>query len=256
MGIKFRSNQIGPWQTKINAPVDVDQGLEGWFTFDTDAKRFFFNRAKGKPDALIVGTPVAYPTHGRFKGLANYLKTSIREADGMTLIVVGKAAKEIPEDSSTTGDANTPFYVGNYRGASLTPGVTGTAYGSSLYHVKPNSLTGGATRSNNTGGATSSVRSLGAGEISSEWGIRVMRAASNMALKVQNLTRGTESQSTDVNPRVLSDSLFQIGSGTAVFGGEVDISAVAIYSRVLSDFELNEVAAAMRKRMLRLGISV
>ena len=83
-----------------------------------------------------------------------------------------------------------------------------------------------------------------------------MRAASNMALKVQNLTRGTEAQSTDVNPRVLADSLFQIGSGTAVFGGEVDISAVAIYSRVLTDLELNDVAAAMRKRMLRLGINV
>lgn len=152
--------------------------------------------------------------------------------------------------------SSTPFYVGNYRGASLTEGVVGTAYGSSLYHVKPNSLTGGATRMTEAGAATSSVRSLGAGEVASEWGIRVMRAASNMALKVQNLTRGTETQSTDVNPRVLADSLFQIGSGTAVFGGEVDISAVAIYSRVLTDLELNDVAAAMRKRMLRLGINV
>jgi hypothetical protein len=50
--------------------------------------------------------------------------------------------------------------------------------------------------------------------------------------------------------------VFQIGSGSAAFGGEVDISAVAIYSRVLNDTELNEVATAMRKRMLRLGINV
>ena len=53
--------------------------------------------------------------------------------------------------------------------------MVGTAYGSSLYHVKPDSLTGGATRMTEAGAATSSVRSLGNGEIASEWGIRVMR---------------------------------------------------------------------------------
>lgn len=56
-----------------------------------------------------------------------------------------------------------PFYVGNYRGASLTEGVVGTAYGSSLYHVKPDSLTGGAIRMTEAGAATSSVRSFGNG---------------------------------------------------------------------------------------------
>lgn len=254
MGLKFRSNQVGPWYTKVSAPVD--QGLEGWFTFDTDAKRFFFNRAKGKADALIVGSPVAYPTHGRFKGLVNYLKTGIRETDGQTLIVVGKAAAQIPADASTSGDANTPFYVGNYRGTSLTEGVAGAAYGSSLYHVSASSLTGSASRVNGAGGATSSVRSVGSGEVATEWGIRAMRASSSYALKVQNLTRNTVAVSADLNARVLSDSVFQIGSGTMVFGGEVDISAVAIYSRVLTDTELSEVAAAMRKRMLRLGINV
>lgn len=77
-----------------------------------------------------------------------------------------------------------------------------------------------------------------------------------MGLKVQNLTRNTMSQSADLRPRVLSDSLFQIGSGTAAFGGEIDISSVAMYDRVLTDEEVNEVAAAKRKRMWRLGINV
>lgn len=254
MGIKFRSNQIGPWHTKINAPVE--QGLEGWFTFDTDAKRFFFNRAKGKADGIIVGTPVAYPTHGRFKGLANFIKTAIRETDAQTLIVVGKAAAPVPADASTTGDGNTPFYVGNYRGTSVTEGVAGTAYGTSLYHVRPNTVTGGSTRLGSSGAPTSAAHSLGAGEVATEWGIRTLRSSSSMLTKVQNLTRNTLLQGTDGASRVLSDSVFQIGSGTAAFGGEVDISAVAIYSRALTDTELNEVAAAMRKRMLRLGINV
>lgn len=256
MDIKLKSNQIGPWHTKINVPVE--QGLEAWFTFDTDAKRFFFNRAKDKPDAVIVGSPVAYPTHGRFKGLADYLRTAIRETDGQTLIVVGKAAAPIPAGASTTGDATTPFYVGNYRGASVTAGVAGTAYGTSLYHVQPATVTGGAARANDTGGggATSAVTSVGAGEVPTEWGLRVLRTSSAMATKVQNLTRNTMAQGTDLRARALADSVFQIGSGAAVFGGEVDISAVAIFSRAITDAELNQVATAMRKRMLRLGINV
>lgn len=254
MGIKLKSNQIGPWHTKINVPVE--QGLEAWFTFDTDAKRFFFNRAKDKPDAVIVGTPVAYPTHGRFKGLVNYLRTAVRETDGQTLIVVGKAAAPIPAGASTTGDATTPFYVGNYRGASVTEGVAGTAYGASLYHVQPATFTGGASRANDTGGATSSVTSVGTGEVPTDWGLRVMRTSSAMVTKVQNLTRNTMAQGNDQRVRALADSVFQIGSGTAAFGGEVDISAVAIFSRAITDAELNEVASAMRKRMLRLGINV
>ena len=254
MGIALKSNHIGPWHTKVN--VAVADGLKAWFTFDTDARRFFYNRAKNQPDAVIIGNPIAYPTHGRFKGLTNYLRTGVRETDGMTLIVVGKAAAPIPAEASTTGDAITPFYLGNYRGASVTEGITGSAYGTSLYHIKPDTLTGGAARDNGTGAATSVVNSLGAGEIPTEWGIRVLRVSSSMGLKVQNLTRNTMSQGEDLRPRVLSDSLFQIGSGTAAFGGEVDISSLAIYDRVITDAELNEIAVAKRKRMLRLGINV
>lgn len=254
MGIALKSSHIGPWHTKVN--VAVANGLKAWFTFDTDARRFFYNRAQNQPDAVVIGTPIAYPTHGRFKGLTSYLRTAIKETDALTLIVVGKAVSPIPADASTTGDATTPFYVGNYRGASVTEGVTGSAYGTSLYHVRPDSLTGGAARDNGTGAATSAPNSLGAGEIPTEWGIRVLRVSSSMALKVQNLTRNTMSQGADLRPRALSDSLFQIGSGTAAFGGEVDISSVAIYDRVITDAELNEIAAAKRKRMWRLGINV
>ena len=254
MGIALKSNHIGPWHTKVN--VAVADGLKAWFTFDTDARRFFYNRAKNQPDAVIIGNPIAYPTHGRFKGLTNYLRTSIRETDGVTLIVVGKAAVPIPVEASLTGDETTPFYVGNYRGVSVTEGTTGSAYGSSLYHVQPETITGGSTRENGVGGATSSVSHLGGGEVPTEWGIRVLRASSTIATRVQNLTRNTLYQSSDLRHRVLSDSLFQIGSGTAAFGGEVDISSVAIYDRVVTDEELNEIAAAKRKRMWRLGINV
>lgn len=254
MGIKLIANgTIAPWHSKVIPPVT--RGLEAWFTFDTDAKRFSFNRALNKPDAAIVGTPIAYSTHGRFKGLSNYLQTKIAETDEVTLIVVGKAVNPIPADAPTSGDATTPFYVGNYRGLSVTPGVAGVAYGASLYHVATTTVTGGSARDNEAGASTSSVISA-LGDVPTDWGIRVLRGSSTYLTKTQNLTKNLMNQGRDVRARSLSDSLFRIGSGTVGFSAEVDISAVAIYSKVLSDTELNEVAAAMRKRMLRLGINV
>ncbi|MFO3722837.1 hypothetical protein [Pseudomonas sp. HLMP] len=210
-----------------------------------------------KADASIVGNPQAYPTHGRFKGGgANYLQTNISESEEQTLIVVGRAVNPIPSDASTTGDESTPFYVGTYIGKSATPGVVGTSYGANLYHVATASLTGGASRNNGSGGATSALLSVS--DVPTDWGIRVMRVSSSMPLKVQNITRNTSNQNADVRPRVLTDTLFRIGSpsNSASFGAEVDISFVAIHSVVLTDAELSKQVEIIRKRMARLGILV
>lgn len=254
MGIKLISNNtLAPWNSKVVPPVS--RGLEGWFNFDTDAGRFGFNRALGKPDANIIGAPVAFATHGRFKGLSNYLQTKIAETDEVTLIVVGKAAAAIPAGAASGGDANTPFYVGNYLGNSGTPGVTGPAYGASLYHVATATLTGGASRATGAGGATSASTTVSA-EVPTDWSIRVMRASTAMAVKTQNLTKNLSSQGSDVRARALSDSLFRIGSGTSGFAAEVDISTVIIHSVVLTDDELAKQVEIVRKRMARLGIVV
>jgi hypothetical protein len=254
MGIKLISNNtLAPWNSKVVPPVS--RGLEGWFNFDTDAGRFGFNRALGKPDASIIGAPVAFATHGRFKGLSNYLQTKIAETDEVTLIVVGKAAAPIPAGASTSGDETTPYYVGNYRGASVTPGVVGTSFGTSLYHVATASLTGGASRNNGSNLPTSAIRSL-TGETPTDWAIRVLRVKSGVPLEVRNMTKGTSAVGADTNPRVLTDTAYRIGSGTSVFGAEVDISAVIIHSVMLTDDELAKQVEIVRKRMARLGIIV
>jgi len=95
-----------------------------------------------------------------------------------------------------------------------------------------------------------------AGEVPTDWGIRVVRARSGQATKTQNLTKSLTSSGTDLRTRALSDSLFRIGSGTASFGAEVDISTVIIHSVVLTDDELAKQVEIVRKRMARLGIIV
>jgi hypothetical protein len=56
--------------------------------------------------------------------------------------------------------------------------------------------------------------------------------------------------------REVSGNKYRIGGATIDFAADADISAVAIYASALTDAEIDAVAAAMRKRALRLGLSV
>lgn len=248
MGIKLiSSDTVAPWTSKVVPPVT--RGLEGWFTFDTDSSRFGFNRAIGKSDAAVVGSPTAYSTHGRFKGLLNYLLTQIDETDEQTIIVVGKSV------AAPTGAADGAFYAGNYTGNSKTPGYTGNAFGTSLYHQGATTLTAGAGRDNGSGVPTSASVTLTGGAPTS-WAIRALRTKTGAPTEAHNLTAGTKSVGASSLTRVLADSKFRIGSATTSFAGEVDISCVAIYSKFLTEEEMAQIAATMRKRMARLGVTV
>ena len=255
MGLKLISKgSVAPWNSTV-IPA-VTRGLEGWFTFDTDISRFSLNRAPGKLDALLTGTPTAFATHGRFKGLVNFLETQIVETANMTMVVVGKAVNAVPSGASPSGDANTPIYVGNYFGDSATEGYLGNVYGTSLFHAAPATLTGNGARESGSGGIMTGAVDL-LDELPTAWGIRAVRASEAPAGNaVFNLTRGVMTLSGAVTPRLLANTKMRIGSAHRNFGGDVDISAVAIYSVALSDGEIHQVADSMRKRMARLGITV
>ncbi|WP_410480679.1 hypothetical protein ACJ70E_15795 [Pseudomonas plecoglossicida] len=247
MGIKLiAKDTIAPWDSKVVPPVT--RGLQAWFTFDTDAARFSLNRAIGKPNADVVGAPVAYATHGRFKGLANYLKTQVPETAEMTIVAVGRLV------SLPTGSANGAMLVSNFSGNAVTPGYTGTATGVSLYSDGAN-FKGTGCRDNGSGGMDTAT-ATDATDTPTDWAIRAVRTQPSAINKYFNLTKGTSATNASVRARVLSDSMFRIGSATGNFAGEADISAVAIYSVALTDDEIRQVADAMRKRMTRLGISV
>jgi hypothetical protein len=241
--------------SKIISPVQ--RGLEGYFTFDTDASRFAVNRAPGKPNAAVVGTPVAFATHGRFKGNANFLQTQIAEVANMTLIVVGKAVSAVPDGSSGSGDANTPMYAGNFRSTVVTPGYTGVAGGVAMGHVSSTTMTGFGGRDNGSGALSSGIITLAA-EAPTTWAIRAIRARQNGATTIQNVTTGTRSDSASTTLRTLNDLKMRIGSGggSSGFAGEVDVSMAIFASVTWTDAELALVVEQIRARMTRLGITV
>ncbi|MDD2005607.1 hypothetical protein [Pseudomonas putida] len=252
MGMKLTAKgTLAPWNHKLIPPVT--RGLQAWFTFDTDAARFGFNRAMDKPDAEVIGTPTAFATHGRFKGLVNFLKTQIPDSAEMTILVVGKAVNAPPVAGG--GGPDSPFYAGGFSGNSVDPTAPGAGYGVSLFHGAPTSVTGNAGRLNTAGTGPTSGSAILEGEVATSWGLRAVRCSANLT-QTFNLTRNVVLSGTVTTRRVLSDSVIRIGGAASVFGGEVDISAVAIYSVALSDAEMALVYNAMRKRMSRLGIAI
>jgi hypothetical protein len=248
MGLKLISpGALAPWYTKTIAPVTGS--LEAWFCFDTALERIGFNRAPGKGNAKIVGSPTVFPTHARFKGGANYLETLVAESASFTILVVGK----VPGLLGGTGTPTAAPYVGNYAGQSASPLGAG---GACIYHTTDTTMTGSAWRVNTDGTGTTSSQA-NANDAPTSWGLRVLRCDGANGTKISNLTTGVSSVQSLATPRVLSVQPLRIGGvyGTT-FLGETDISHVAIYSRALSDDEIALVAAAMRKRMLRFGIVV
>lgn len=245
------SGAVAPWNSKVALPVM--RNLEGYFTFDTDAARFSFNRAPGKPNALVTGAPLAYPTHGRFNGQANFLTTKIAETVEQTIIVVGKAAAAV---ISGGAQADQPIYVSNGYGSAVNPPYTGSvATGVALTHPDNARLSAAGARDNGSGAATSGSVSLSA-TASNSWAIRAARISAAGFNTSMDLTTNTSAAGANSNARVINDKTFRIGGAALNNSALVDISAVAIYSVALTDSEIQLIAGVMRKRMLRLGIVV
>jgi hypothetical protein len=247
MGTRITSNDtLAPWYSKVVPPVT--RGLEGWFTFDTDISRFGLNRAIGKQNGSVIGTPVAYATHGRFKGSTNFIQTAIKDSDEITMFAVVKALV------APTSNADGVAAISTYNGTSVTPAVPGSSGGSSILLRGSSVVSAGIARS--PGGVYQLELVNIVGGAPTAWRLLCVRSKSGSASEARDMTYNVSKLGTDLTTRVVNDKLFRIGSATTDYSGESDISAAAIYSAYLTDEEISLVAVAMRKRMLRLGISV
>lgn len=249
MGVQLVArNTTAPWYTKVAPPVT--RGLEGWFTLDTDVQRFVFNRAPGKADAVIVGAPSAFAGYGRFKGNLNYLQTQIADSDEVTIIVVARATAPLVAGVDAT------MLVGAHSGPIATPGYTGSASGANIFLDHPTLFKGTATRNDGSGSTTATASVSGTGTSTTTWALRSIRAKSGAPNVLVDHTAGVTVAGTNTNQRVLTTNKYRIGSATAGFPSESDVSFVAIHSAQLTDSELALQIAVVRKRMARLGITV
>lgn len=254
MGVVIKAaNTRAPWYAKVMPPAA--DTLQGWYEFGSDVKVQGFNRAMGKKNGVVIGSPTISAGYTRFKGLVNYLQTDISDTNSLTIVVVGRSANAIPAGAASTGDANTPFYAGFNRGNPQTPGLTGSVFGTGLYHIKPDALTSGSSRENGAGAISYYSTDLN-GETPTNFALRAIRINASGLDVVSNLTRGVVATRTTANARVRTDSLARVGSGVTGFGADVDVSCVAFWSSALTDADLAAVGELMRKRAARYGINV
>lgn len=228
--------------------ANVDRGLEGWFEFDTSVSNFNLNKAPNKPNAVIIGSPVAYSSHGRFKGLTNFIQTMIGDIDEVTLIAVGRSVV-LP-----TNNNDGAILVGGFTGTSVTPGIAGSSVGANIYLAHPASATGSAARNDGAGVATSAGAS-GAATLPTNWAIRSMRARTGAPTVLTDHTLGMTFTGASSLQRALNANKYRIGSGTSAFSGECDISMVAIFSAFHSEAEIQANVDLIRLRLTRLGIN-
>lgn len=252
MGLALLSvGSLGAWNNKVLPPVT--RGLEAWFDFSTDASRFSFNRAIGKRNASIVGSPTAFDGYGRFKGNVNYIRTEVSETSEQTLIAVCRAV------SAPSGAADGQMYVSNYNGAPIDGVHVGNAHGAVLTTTTPSSMVGYACRDDGTGTNFSSYGATLTSEPVTSWGIRSLRTSNSAVTRVDNSTRGTSAQNPQISSRVLNAQKFCIGSRSSAgtdYSGESDIAMAMVFSVRLTDQELAQIADFIRVRMSYYGITV
>ena len=255
MGNKIYSrDSVAPWNSFMLP--SVQSGLEGWFDCAVEARRGAFNRAMGKQQAQVVGAPVAYATHLRMSLNTGYIQTQIPETVEQTLFTLGRAVGPFPDAANAVIFAGT--YLGPVNPATLPPGVTtSNSYGASIYADNNGNISYAASRDNGAGGMTSAGASISSGAVAStNWAIRVMRVAAGQTNGFDK-TGNVQVSSSVPRSRITSMSPFRLGapSGSTTNSGTVDLSQTIIYSRALSDDEINTVVGYMRNRANRLGIS-
>lgn len=248
MGTQIISQgSLAPWNTKILAPV-MDS-LEGWFDIDTDANRTAFNRASGKPNGVIVGSPTYGATGAKFQNQVACLQTDVAQTDFFTIIMLAKS------DAAISGPSNGVFFASTTSGASIDPSVTSNITGISLQANTAIGLQGLASAKNAPTTATNVTANVDQVLPNTSWGFRMLRCAAG-ELTTANLTGGTSTKTTFTDPRLRNVNKIRIGSSftAASYAGLLEVSTVALYSRALSDAEAAAVVALMKNRAARLGI--
>jgi len=215
--------------------IPVTTGLEGAYLFGDGAGQFSRNYAPGKPNATVIGSPSSGSGYGVFSE-NGYLDTGISETADMTIITVAR-------DSTGFVDP-VPGYVGN--NFSIASG------GVAIYIGSPTTLRGNAIKN----GAVDYVNVSGDPAV---FTAQCLRARSAAASSFTNMTSGSTASSANTTGTRTVDSSNKIWIGRLpanTFKGINDQVLTLIYSRAISDAELNQIATWLRSYCASKGISV
>lgn len=222
----------GGYLSLFGLKIPVTSGLEGAFLLGDGIESCAKNYAEGKADAKIVGSPVDSGTYTKFGGGA-YIDTGVPETAAQTLIAVGRVGAAVP--------ANTEA---RFLTTLSSPGA-----GSRLYQASKTAINVNAAKNN----AADSLGLLRAADDTMH--LVVARTSSSSLLVLNDKTIGTTASSTVTGlTRTVSPRNFEIGSSPVAASTEMLLAMV--YSRVLTDPEVESVTAWARNYAQSKGFSV
>lgn len=203
----------------------VVEGLEYWNYFGDGAKSGR-NLVLGKPSATVVGAPVASGTF-LSTSAGNFVETGLLDQSEVTIITAGRGPNLV--NASTWG-----MLVASYAGADNP--------GSALTFLQSSQVLLGvlAGRSNGSGGVTQTQTNSTGNSDKAAWGFMEARIGATRQ-SVRDWTRNVGGQTTPASARVPNGRPYRIGSNTGAAQGALDFAFVAIYSRVLSDAEMDTI---------------
>lgn len=212
--------------------IPVTAGLEGAFLLGDGVESCVKNYAEGKADATIIGAPVDGGTYTKFGGGA-YIDTGITETAAQTLIAVGRVGTAVPASTAA-----------HFLSSLSSPGS-----GSRLFQASKTAINVNAAKNN----AADSIGLLRANDDTMH--VVSARTSSSSLLVLNDKTLSTAATSAVTGlARTVSARKFEIGSSPVAVSTEMLIAMV--YSRVLTDTELDSVVVWARSYAKSKGFSV
>lgn len=207
----------------------ITDGLEAFFLFGGDITQSAKNHAPNKPNGVIVGSPVIGTGFARFQGDQSWLQTDVSDEIAMTIICIGRCT------DAMTSAATRPSFAGNQTGNSISGLHTGGGAGVNIYQKSAGKL---CLRAGAWSGSATVTGEVEVTADLAQWGY-IESAFSTNLRKLRHRTQGAEIITTPSAARDPVNTKYRSGDVPSVTSGSVELNALAIFNRVLSNDEFD-----------------
>lgn len=225
----------------------VSTALLSWHFLNGSLEKAARNYALNRPDASVVGTPVASANYVSFKSLSNFLQTQHEETTSGTFFLVARTTDTLADV------AHRPMFFGTFTSPAAAGG--GSTFGVSMAATAAASIAANAARGTSVSDDGSYPATLTT-ETPSNWSLYSMTVSNVEGTKLTNETTGaTVTSGAGVN-RFRSTGKHRIGSGFGTYEGTSDIALWAAYGGILNAGGIADTVAMIRAYMAPRSIAV
>lgn len=249
MGILIRVKNASFENKAVAFVPPVADGLEYLNFFSGGAANVARNLAPNKPSGVLFGSPVYNEHSAVFTSQAAYVGTSVEDAPEMTMIAVARAVAD-----------SAAHIISSFSGP-RPGGVAGTSYGKTMWFTNPTNGDGWVQIQTVQGRWDGIAGSAALNTISGTLPINVNQWVAATGLmgvntnQMRNNSSGfVDTDATQLQPDPTSMKL-RIGSAT-ISSGSAEIAFAAVYSRLLTDTEVDAVYAFIKAYYARRGIAI